>query len=91
MLKNEVAQNGSKIDWLESVQRNDPNAANGTQIRRRMQKLFKFKDLSISIKNAKFDFMKNFIKKRIFHRIFWEYSMEYSIEYSAKYSGGIQS
>ena len=51
-----------------------------------MQKIFSFKDLSISIKNAKFDFRKIFIKKRIFHRIFWEYSVEYSAEYSGEYS-----
>ena len=58
MLKNEVAQNGSEIDRLESARQYDPNAVNGTQIRRRMQKLFKFEDFSISIKNAKFDFEK---------------------------------
>ena len=88
MLKNEVAQNGFKIDRLESARRNNSNAANGTQIRCRMQKLFKFKDPPISIKNAKFDFMKNFIKKKIFSRIFWEYSIEYSTEYSGEYSAG---
>ena len=58
MLKNEVAQNDSKIDRLESARQNDPNAVNDTQIRRRMQKLFKFEDFSISIKKAKFDFEK---------------------------------
>ena len=42
MLKNEVAQNGSEIDQLESARQYDPNVVNGTQIRLRMRKIFSF-------------------------------------------------
>ena len=89
MLKNEVVQNCSETYQLESARQYDPNVVNGTQIRRRMQKIFSFKDLSISIKNAKIDFMENFIKKRIFWEYSMEYSAEYSVEYSTKYSQNI--
>ena len=60
MLKNEVAQNGSETDRLEIARRYNPNAVNDTQIRRRMQKIFSFEDLSISIKKGQIDFVKIF-------------------------------
>ena len=86
MLKNESAQNSSETDWLESARRYNSGTVNGSKNGLRMQKLFSFKVLLISLKNGKIGLWENFIKKRIFHRIFWEYSVEYSAEYSGEYS-----
>jgi len=93
MVKNESAQNWLEPERPDRARLPDSNAANGTQIRLRMRKIFSFKDPPILIKIAKFDFGKKiiFIKKRIFHRIFWEYSVEYSVEYFGEYSLGDQS
>lgn len=42
MLKNEVAQNWSELDRLERARQYDPNAANRTQIRYRMEEILHF-------------------------------------------------
>ena len=53
MLKNEVAQNCSEIDRLESARQYDPNAMNDTQIRLRMRKIFSFEFSQFQLKKAK--------------------------------------
>ena len=53
MLKNEVAHNYFEIDRLERAHQYDLNAANDTQIRRRMQKLFGFEVRQFQLKMVK--------------------------------------
>ena len=91
MVKIESAQNWLESKRPDSARLPDSGTANGSKNGLRMQKLFSFKVLSISLKNGKIRLWKNFIKKRIFHRILQEYSMEYSAEYSGEYSEGSQS
>ena len=73
MLKNEVAQNCSKIYQMERASQYDPNAVNGTQIRRRMKKIFSFEFSQFQLKKGQnLTLGKNiFLLKK-------EYSTEYS-------------
>ena len=72
MLKNEVSQNWSELDWLERARKNDPVDMNGTEKWRRMRKIFSFEVCQFQLKNGQIWLYSKiiFIKKK--------YSTEYS-------------